>query len=151
MELEINFQRMEECGKVDPYLEVTLEKIDNITKEILSIKENKLNETNLLNNFNYHHLSNVSLIILDTMKKRLINSKKNMDNPKIALDSLEILPMLSIASEKLKLRKSDETFIEIATELQSNATQVNLFNLNRENFKDVRSTINEIVREASVC
>jgi hypothetical protein len=81
------------------------------------------------------------------MKERLRKAKKNKDNPKIALDGLDILPILQVATNKLTLNKSDDSFLELASNLQDNASKSNLFQINKARFQNLNPVVSGIVSE----
>lgn len=148
--LEGNFEKMEDCGKVGPYLEDSLIQIDSLAKVIIKIRDKDVSVDDPMGAFNYHHLSLVSLIVLETMRDRLKNAKKSKDNPKIAFDSLEVLPMLHVATNKLTSNKSDNSFLELASSLQDNASRSNLFQINRSRFQNLNPAMSGVIGEVTL-
>lgn len=148
--LEENFVGMECCGKVDPYLDDSLTQIDSLAKELIKIRDKERPTKDLIEAFSYHHLSLVSLIVLETLKERLNNTKKNRDNPKIALDGLDVIPTLQVATNKLMSAKSDRSFLELASNLQDNASKSNLFQINKSRFQNLDSAMNGVIDEVAL-
>ena len=91
---------MEETGEVD------LSILDNLKelKQILQILKNKWLQRSDNNAFYFYQgLRNIELI-LGKMEERFVKSKENHDNPKIALDSLVLFP---VVDEVLKITEGD--------------------------------------------
>jgi hypothetical protein len=150
IKLKDNFQKMEEIGKVEPCLEESLKLLNNSAQDLIVIRENKLKNKKPEEAFNFYHLSLVSSIILDSIKKRLIDAKKMNDNPEIAKDSLEILPFLNAAMGMLNLKKSDENFIDFANEMQTSAFKHNLFQPQLIKKKEIIGAISETIKRINL-
>ncbi len=126
--LENYFENMEKDGKVDPYLKDSLSTIDQIRKNL-----NKLDVVLLLKKdapnqlFELHHLINVNLLIFDSMHKRLKMVKESNDNPKIAINSLNVLPFLKEGVHNINKLRRDELTLDLAMSLQMVASRNNLF------------------------
>ncbi len=117
------------------------------TKKEISIKQN-LSQHSL---FPIYHSINISNNVLDNIHARLIKSKENRDNPKIAEDTLSIYPsllMLVINMDKLDLKNKDlVTFplLSLASDLQINAIRSRLFQTDINIEKEVLERAKEVV------
>lgn len=90
MNIKESLDKMEKIGKVD--LEV-LDKLDKLRKLLKTRKTQWLEISNSDGYYFYQAVRNVELM-LDTMEYRFKNSQKTNDNPKIAKDSLTLLPSI---------------------------------------------------------
>lgn len=147
-QLSIEFKDMEIKGRVSP--ETALPLLNKIAVELKDLSEKKTNSFKIPEEiFEVHHLSLVTLIVLDNIKDRLKNSKIKQDNPQIALDSLTVLPILKEAVAKIQETDADETFLDLASQIQLNASQNNLFIVKRDCMTNLDETIFEVVGEIS--
>lgn len=89
-EINDSLNRMEDTGKVDMSILDSLEKLERILRKI---KTKWLGHSNTDAFYFYQAMKNVELI-LGKMKERFKNSKIKNDNPKIAKDSLTLMPVI---------------------------------------------------------
>jgi len=91
---------METTGQVDLSI---LDNLNELRQFLQSIKTKWLQNKNSDGFYFYQAVRNIDLI-LDKMTERFKKSKENRDNPKIALDSLVLLPAID---QVLKITESD--------------------------------------------
>jgi len=145
--LENSFELMEKEGKVN--LDISLPILDKISKEIHNLKEQRIKEkyNSPQKVFEIHHLSLVTLIVLNSIRNRLILSTKDHDNPISVSDSLKVLPEIKEAFLRIDQKDPDETFLELASQIQLNASQNKLFNLGMCGGDNLNGIFLEIAKE----
>ncbi len=89
-EIEDSLNHMEETGKVELSI---LDKLNNLQEFLKTIKTKWIENSNSDGFYFYQAARNIELI-LDRMEYRFKNSKITNDNPKIAEDSLVLLPAI---------------------------------------------------------
>src|SRR3989304_1043833 len=132
--LEGYFESMEKDGKVDVYLEDTLLTINKTIDRLKKLNMDLLSKKDLPDHlFELRHLINVNLLIFSSMYERLKTAKENKDNPIIAVNSLNVLPLLKESADNINKLKRDELTLDLAMSLQMTASRNNLFNLDSSN------------------
>ena len=107
VEIEGSLVRMEEAGRVDLAVLGSLSKLRDLLK---SIKSRWLDAEDSDGFYFYQAARNMELI-LDRMEHRFKNSQKANDNPKIAEDSLILLPVIDEILAITQSYKVDERSI----------------------------------------
>lgn len=139
-------ENMEKRGVVN--LDSSLPVLNKIAQQMKSSREKKTTElTNPRQIFKFYYPSFVSSIVLDTIKNRLLHSKRNKDNPQIAVDSLAVLPYLKEVAINLEIKNSNSNFLRLASDLQEKAINHNLFNPQIDRIEDVDKALMEISKE----
>ncbi|MBI4116229.1 hypothetical protein HY449_00625 [Candidatus Pacearchaeota archaeon] len=145
-QLNIEFEEMERKGEVN--IELSLPMINRIASELKNLRDQKINLIKSPEEiFEVYHLSLVSLIVLENIRGRLKVAKENQDNPKIALNSLAVLPNIKEAVVKLQEERVNKTFLDLASQIQLNASLNNLFTIQKDKMDNLSETIFEIVDE----
>ena len=126
IEIERSLTKMEEVGKVDLTILNSLSKLRDLLKGIKS-KWLKVEDPD---GFYFYQAARNTELILDQMVFRFKNSQKTDDNPKIAKDSLALLPAIDSILEIAQSCKINEHSInEVLNrtrDLRNQATSTNL-------------------------
>lgn len=145
-ELENAFTDMESNGKVD--LDSSLPVLDYLALRMRGTRDDKINESKSnIEKFQVYHLSMVSLIVLESMKKRLVIAGKIGDNPSIATDSLRIISNLKKVVIELNKKPAGEKFLDLASELQIKASRFKLFYPDESRLWISPNSLREVVTE----
>ena len=125
-EIRDSLNRMEDTGKVDMSILNSLEKLRQL---VYKIQSKWLEHPNTDAFYFYQAVRNIELIV-GMMEDRFKNSKETNDNPKVAKDSLIMMPIISdILHMTEKCKISDSSINEILDKtmrLRNTAASTNL-------------------------
>jgi len=144
-DLKLAFLEMERNEKLN--LTSSLPIIDELAQELKRFRETIINsKLSAESTFKEYYPSFVISVVLQNMKNRLNEAEKMGDNPIIALNSLKVItPIKEIISNLGNYRNSDS--IELATNLQAEATKNNLFVIDSNRLKAADSVLRDIFSE----
>ena len=126
VDIEKSLTKMEETGKVDLTILNNLSKLRDLLKGIKS----RWLEIEDSDGFYFYQAARNTELILDTMESRFKDSQKADDNPKIAEDSLVLLPAIDeILEIAQSYQVSDHSINEVLSktrDLRNQAASTNL-------------------------
>lgn len=128
---------MEDEGKVD--LDI-LHDLDDLKNDLLAIEDRWASNSSQDSFYFYQAIRNVELV-LERIAERFTAAKEKHENPRIALDTLAIIP---IASDIIRLtgggtvaRDKIDMVLERTRQLRDKAAETNLIESDARNLKDV--------------
>ena len=111
-EIEVSLNNMEKSGKVDVGV---LDSVGKLRKSLAASKSRWLREPNTEGFYFYYAVHSVEMT-LDRMNDRFKNAAKAGDNPKIAKDSLAVLPLIRRLLDAINTDRISERSIDVVLE-----------------------------------
>lgn len=115
--IEISFKKMVETGKVD--LSIT-EDLNKFKDELIEAKNKLTNKIDVFRDFPIFYAIDTQIRIINHMIYRINLVPETHDNPKVADDSLLIIPQLKVLNDTLNstIRSDSYYILDLSSSLQ---------------------------------